>query len=70
MIFISGGVRSGKSSFAENLAYSYITEKRNKLIYIATSKNEDSEMAGRIKKHQQDRKKVVTVGKHGSVKHT
>lgn len=56
MIFISGGVRSGKSSFAENLAYSYITEKRNKLIYIATSKSEDSEMAGRIKKHQQDRK--------------
>lgn len=55
LIFITGGVRSGKSCFAENLAYSLITANQDKLIYVATSKVGDKEMQERIEKHQQDR---------------
>jgi adenosylcobinamide kinase/adenosylcobinamide-phosphate guanylyltransferase len=49
--FISGSVRSGKSSFAEQM----IKNKSNK-VYLATSYSIDSEMDERIKKHQEDRK--------------
>ncbi|WP_161568128.1 bifunctional adenosylcobinamide kinase/adenosylcobinamide-phosphate guanylyltransferase [Anaerobacillus alkaliphilus] len=55
LIFITGGVRSGKSSFAETLAQSFLTPVKNKLIYIATSELYDSEMSLRIQKHQEDR---------------
>ena len=52
-IFITGGARSGKSSFAEQLA-----AYRNKRgIYLATSEALDDEMTERIKKHQLDRQK-------------
>jgi adenosylcobinamide kinase/adenosylcobinamide-phosphate guanylyltransferase len=49
---ITGGARSGKSSFAENLALNY-----NKIAYIATALPSDDEMQSRILKHQQDRPK-------------
>ncbi|MFK9090506.1 bifunctional adenosylcobinamide kinase/adenosylcobinamide-phosphate guanylyltransferase [Bacillus salipaludis] len=55
LIFITGGVRSGKSSFAEKLA---IERKRNidgQLYYIATGVPSDSEMQKRIEMHQKDR---------------
>ncbi|MFJ7726478.1 bifunctional adenosylcobinamide kinase/adenosylcobinamide-phosphate guanylyltransferase [Neobacillus sp. NPDC097160] len=55
LIFITGGVRSGKSSLAEKLA---IERKRNKdgqLYYIATGVPSDSEMQKRIEMHQKDR---------------
>ncbi|MFN7252138.1 MAG: bifunctional adenosylcobinamide kinase/adenosylcobinamide-phosphate guanylyltransferase [Anaerobacillus sp.] len=55
LVFITGGVRSGKSSFAEKLAYSLVTPVRNKLIYIATSKKYDTEIEIRIQKHQEQR---------------
>ncbi|QOY35913.1 bifunctional adenosylcobinamide kinase/adenosylcobinamide-phosphate guanylyltransferase [Anaerobacillus isosaccharinicus] len=55
LVFITGGVRSGKSAFAERLASSFLTSDRNKLIYVATSKIYDSEMKMRIEKHQEDR---------------
>lgn len=55
LIFISGGARSGKSSFAEKYAATIAEENQYKLYYIATSKRTDEEMAERIKLHQLDR---------------
>ncbi len=45
---ITGGARSGKSNFAEEL----IREKGEKILYVATAKAIDDEMKDRIKKHQ------------------
>jgi len=56
LIFISGGVRSGKSSFAEKIAFD-IAGENAALHYIATSEPYDVEMIARIKKHQIDRAK-------------
>ncbi|ARI78559.1 bifunctional adenosylcobinamide kinase/adenosylcobinamide-phosphate guanylyltransferase [Halobacillus mangrovi] len=50
---IIGGVRSGKSTFAEKLA---AQSTRDPLYYIATSVNTDEEMNERILKHQIARK--------------
>ena len=54
-IFITGGVRSGKSHFAERTAEEMALGTGGRLIYIATGVPFDSEMKERIKKHQQDR---------------
>ena len=48
---ITGGARSGKSSFAEDL----IREKGENILYVATAKPIDEEMKDRIKKHQERR---------------
>jgi len=56
IIFVTGGVRSGKSSFAESLAIEYARKERGDLYYIATSLNTDAEMQERIERHQQIRK--------------
>ena len=53
LIFITGGVRSGKSSFAESLA-SKIGEK---ITYIATAQALDEEMSERITEHRKRRPK-------------
>ncbi|RBW70328.1 bifunctional adenosylcobinamide kinase/adenosylcobinamide-phosphate guanylyltransferase [Bacillus taeanensis] len=53
--FISGGVRSGKSTFAERRAI-IRAENKCSLHYIATSINTDEEMKQRINHHQQSRK--------------
>lgn len=53
LIFISGGVRSGKSSLGEKIA-SDLASKRK--IYLATAKPYDAEIKKRISKHQFDRK--------------
>lgn len=50
-IFITGGVRSGKSKFAEKLA----GELDGKVIYLATAQALDTEMEERIKRHKQRR---------------
>jgi adenosylcobinamide kinase/adenosylcobinamide-phosphate guanylyltransferase len=50
MILVTGGARSGKSSFAEN-----ILKNEDKVLYIATSIAFDDEMKHRIKKHRQQR---------------
>lgn len=48
---ITGGARSGKSTFAEQLA----AQDKRPVIYIATAQIWDEEMAIRVKKHQQQR---------------
>lgn len=51
LIFITGGARSGKSSFAQKLA-----EKISEApIYLATARVWDEDFKQRIKRHQQDR---------------
>ena len=51
LIFITGGARSGKSSFAEKIA----AKTSKKVAYIATGQPLDEEMAFRIKKHREKR---------------
>ena len=48
---ITGGARSGKSSFAED----YVKAKGENILYVATAKPIDDEMKDRIKKHQERR---------------
>jgi adenosylcobinamide kinase / adenosylcobinamide-phosphate guanylyltransferase len=45
--FITGGARSGKSTFAENLL-----KGRESVVYLATCEASDEEMKDRIAKHQ------------------
>ena len=52
--FITGGARSGKSAFAENLAKG-VAGKR---AYIATAQALDPEMAVKIERHRKDRDTV------------
>jgi adenosylcobinamide kinase/adenosylcobinamide-phosphate guanylyltransferase len=56
-IFITGGVRSGKSSFAERKAIAIANESGGQLTYLATGVPSDPEMRERIQKHQLDREK-------------
>ncbi|MEK4298371.1 bifunctional adenosylcobinamide kinase/adenosylcobinamide-phosphate guanylyltransferase [Oceanobacillus sp. FSL W8-0428] len=56
LIFITGGVRSGKSAFAERLAIKHALKTENNLHYIACGIPTDVEMQERIKRHQQDRR--------------
>ncbi len=51
IIFITGGARSGKSKFAQQLAL----EKTTNPIYIATARRWDSDFENRIARHQSDR---------------
>jgi adenosylcobinamide kinase/adenosylcobinamide-phosphate guanylyltransferase len=51
MIFITGGARSGKSSFALNEA----SKLKGQKAYIATAEALDDEMKLRIEKHKRDR---------------
>ncbi len=51
IIFISGGARSGKSSFAQQ----YAARVDSQVLYIATAVAFDEEMAARIAKHKEDR---------------
>jgi len=51
--FVSGGVRSGKSTFAEKLVKKLTISRR---VYLATAKVYDNEMSERVKKHREDRK--------------
>lgn len=52
-ILITGGARSGKSSFSEELAKTY----GDKILYIATAVSFDDEMEVRIRKHKERRPK-------------
>lgn len=51
IIYITGGARSGKSSFAQKLARSYDKTP----VYVATARNWDDDFNKRIKRHQQQR---------------
>ncbi len=58
LILVTGGVRSGKSSYAQHLAKSL----REKVIYIATAEALDTDMKERIRLHKKSRNKSwVTV---------
>ncbi len=57
LIFITGGVRSGKSSFAERLAVETAAGTGGDLHYIATGVSFDEEMKIRIRRHREDRQK-------------
>ncbi|MEI8186336.1 MAG: bifunctional adenosylcobinamide kinase/adenosylcobinamide-phosphate guanylyltransferase [Chlorobiaceae bacterium] len=57
VIYVTGGARSGKSSFALQLALHY--EKR---VFLATAEPFDDEMKIRINKHREERSdKFITV---------
>ena len=49
--YISGGARSGKSAYAQELALSL----NDNPIYLATARNWDADFDQRIKRHQSDR---------------
>lgn len=51
LIFVLGGARSGKSSFAEKLA----VQSGRPVLYVATARALDDEMRERIRKHQERR---------------
>jgi len=51
MIYITGGSRSGKSSYAQQMAERHA----GSLLYIAPARVDDDEMAARIELHQQAR---------------
>ena len=53
LIFITGGARSGKSSFAEKIA----EEFKKPVVYLATAIAFDEGMKDRIKRHQAQRPK-------------
>ncbi len=54
--FITGGARSGKSSYAQQLAEQCSTAP----IYLATARVWDDDFAARIKRHQNDRGEMWT----------
>lgn len=49
--YITGGTRSGKSSYAQKLALSFSENP----VYLATARKWDDDFKNRIKRHQQDR---------------
>lgn len=51
LTFILGGARSGKSSYAEQLAQ----QRGQRILYVATAQAWDDEMKTRIAKHQAER---------------
>ncbi|CAG7840880.1 cobinamide kinase [Clostridium novyi B str. ATCC 27606] len=54
IILVTGGARSGKSNYAENIA----KDIEGKILYIATSIPFDDEMKHRVKKHKESRPEV------------
>jgi adenosylcobinamide kinase/adenosylcobinamide-phosphate guanylyltransferase len=57
VILITGGVRSGKSAFAERLAADWLAQHsalstQHSVLYVATSRVQDDEMAARVARHQ------------------
>lgn len=50
IIYVTGGAKSGKSKFAEELAM-----KKGKRVYVATSIPFDNEMKNRVKRHKEQR---------------
>lgn len=55
IVFISGGVRSGKSQFAEEYAYKMSKYLKKDVLYLATAVSFDKEMTTRINRHKKDR---------------
>ncbi|MCK1994615.1 cobinamide kinase [Peribacillus muralis] len=55
LCFITGGVRSGKSRFAESKALEYALQMDGNLHYLACGRDRDAEMGERILRHRKDR---------------
>ena len=55
LCLVLGGVRSGKSAFAEQLAGSLSVEADGRVLYLATGLPTDTEMEERIRRHQESR---------------
>lgn len=55
IVYISGGCKNGKSSYAEKIANA-LKQKENPLYYIATMIPSDKEDEERIKRHKEQRK--------------
>jgi adenosylcobinamide kinase/adenosylcobinamide-phosphate guanylyltransferase len=55
LILILGGARSGKSTYAQELAKRGERERGGGVIFIATAEAGDEEMRARIKRHRRDR---------------
>lgn len=53
--FVSGGARCGKSAVAEALARAWRSPESGGLMYLATARVSDDEMAARIARHRRDR---------------
>ncbi|HWO98879.1 MAG TPA: bifunctional adenosylcobinamide kinase/adenosylcobinamide-phosphate guanylyltransferase [Bacillus sp. (in: firmicutes)] len=58
LLFVSGGVRSGKSAAAERLVET-LTGNHSRCVYIATGNITDEEMKERVKLHQAEREKSI-----------
>ena len=52
LILVTGGARSGKSTYAERLAAQLAEPRGGRVTYIATSEAHDAEMAQRVEAHQ------------------
>ena len=55
LILVTGGARSGKSTYAERLAAQLAEPRGGRVTYIATSEAHDGEMAQRVSAHQSSR---------------
>ena len=67
-VFISGGAKNGKSSYAQDLAVKMAKEKRSPLYYVATMIPHDDEDRARVERHRRDRNgmgfKTIECGKN------
>jgi adenosylcobinamide kinase/adenosylcobinamide-phosphate guanylyltransferase len=57
IIFITGGTRSGKSRYAQELAL----QLTNDPVYVATARDHDEEFSRRIRRHRADRDRRWTL---------
>jgi adenosylcobinamide kinase / adenosylcobinamide-phosphate guanylyltransferase len=55
LFFVTGGARSGKSTFAERLAAQQAEPLGGRVLYLATSETNDPEMAERVAAHRSRR---------------
>jgi adenosylcobinamide kinase/adenosylcobinamide-phosphate guanylyltransferase len=55
LILVTGGARSGKSTYAERLAAQLAEPRGGRVTYIATSETHDEEMEQRVSAHQASR---------------
>jgi adenosylcobinamide kinase/adenosylcobinamide-phosphate guanylyltransferase len=55
LILVTGGARSGKSTYAERLAAQLAEPSGGRVTYLATSQTYDEEMAQRVRAHQSSR---------------
>jgi len=60
LILVTGGARSGKSTYAERLAAQLAEPQDGRVTYIATSQTYDEEMEQRVSAHQSSRPETWT----------